>query len=276
MCVIVYKPAGIKIKESTLKKMWDANKDGAGLAYFNEDVSITIEKGFMTLEDLSDALEPLTDKTIALHFRLATHGKVNPHQTHPFAVSTNVVDSKAYFSNKTFKSVIFHNGIIDEFGTKKISDTLHFVSNVLARIPDTATRLKLLGITDSKYILMENGYFYNIGKFEKFEGLEVSNTYFDVIYPTGGRRFVYEYSVSDTDYNDEKSLQNLYREINEGKVKDVISEEEKEYYGCESLLGNSYVPSNHDKEADQLESDFDDMVDSQFSEFGHYWNKKPL
>jgi hypothetical protein len=43
MCIIAIQPMGVKIKESTLKNCWDANKDGAGIMYV-ENGKIIVNK----------------------------------------------------------------------------------------------------------------------------------------------------------------------------------------------------------------------------------------
>ena len=37
MCVAVLKPKDIKISDETLQKCWNANKDGGGFMYANND-----------------------------------------------------------------------------------------------------------------------------------------------------------------------------------------------------------------------------------------------
>ena len=77
MCVILIKRPGVSMPPwNVLERCFRANPDGAGLAYSANGV-VTYHKGLMTLDAVSDALDALpdvTEKTLILHFRWATHG----------------------------------------------------------------------------------------------------------------------------------------------------------------------------------------------------------
>ena len=90
MCIIVYKPQGIKLFESTIKNCFVNNPDGAGFSYV-ENERVTIEKGFFTVDDFMAAYTPHETKQAVLHFRIKTHGDISPENCHPFQVTTNLV-----------------------------------------------------------------------------------------------------------------------------------------------------------------------------------------
>jgi len=138
MCIIVYSPAGVTPPEmSTIRECFYANSDGAGFAISNKE-DVYYSKGFMTLATFEEAYNDLakendlTKRAFALHFRIATHGKVTAANCHPFPLNA---------PNKTegiVDEVFFHNGMFNtiEPSTRNVSDTKHFADTVLSPIAD--------------------------------------------------------------------------------------------------------------------------------------------
>ena len=120
MCIAVWKPQGIELTEETLQNCWNRNPDGAGFMYA-EDGKLNIVKGLMTYNEFEAAYAPHSDKNCVLHFRIATHGGVNPENTHPFIVNDDLA--------------MVHNGIISNVPTpdKTKSDTWHFTEMYLKK-----------------------------------------------------------------------------------------------------------------------------------------------
>jgi predicted glutamine amidotransferase len=119
MCIAIYKTENNKLTEETLKNCWDANPDGAGFMYVDNN-KVKIVKGLMTYTSFREAYDPIALKQAVLHFRIATHGNVDELNTHPFAISD--------------KLGLVHNGIINNIkcdidSTK--SDTWHFVEKIM-------------------------------------------------------------------------------------------------------------------------------------------------
>src|SRR5574343_1845432 len=173
MCVIVHKPAGVNLTSDTLYQMWVENPDGAGIAYYNDENKLTVEKGFMKLKRLKRALRELGDRDIVLHFRWATHGKVTPDMCHPFVIDTDL--TRARGTDATERQVLFHNGIIDGYGNKVISDTIDFVTRTLSHIPLTETRVDVLSLMKGRYCLLTEEMIWRVGDWEEYKGLFVSN-----------------------------------------------------------------------------------------------------
>ena len=171
MCVIIVKPKNVEIKYPDLWAAWSYNPDGAGLAYYDRG-KIIVQKGFMEIDDFWNVLKKLKNKKVVLHLRYATHGKVNKHQTHPFAIVDSVNGAK---SATDIQAALFHNGIVSNFGNDQISDTIDFTVKVLAEISKLSTRLKVLRLVGSKWALLQNGKVHLVGKFEKYRGLKCSN-----------------------------------------------------------------------------------------------------
>lgn len=124
MCIAIVKPKGIDISEETLKNCHDRNKDGCGLAYIKDNkiyVYKTLDfdkfmKVYNEVKDLSNML---------IHFRIATHGKVEENNCHPFRLN--------------HRMVLIHNGIISGYGDSKTkdggkTDTQDFIDKVIGNI----------------------------------------------------------------------------------------------------------------------------------------------
>lgn len=140
MCIAIWKPKELKINEDTLVNCWNANPNGAGFMYA-EDNKLHIIKGLMTYEAFHEAYEPHKAKACVLHFRIATHGLTNEENTHPFLVS------------KTLGMV--HNGIINKVPcniNKDMSDSWHFIEKILKPLKGISS----LWLLDSFKIIIED------------------------------------------------------------------------------------------------------------------------
>lgn len=128
MCIAIYQSPGCRLPKEQLVQSWKSNPDGAGIAYFNENGDIIIEKD-MELDGILYKYERAVDRyaqnsPFAVHFRIATHGTVNIDNCHPFRVSED--------------TTLIHNGIIPVvFDDKKDprSDTRVFADEYLPKLP---------------------------------------------------------------------------------------------------------------------------------------------
>lgn len=177
MCVIAIKKHKVKLKFSTIQDMWFTNPDGAGIARISKD-NTCILKGYMDLETLWTDLNQMQDEMLILHFRLATHGLKSQEMTHPFIISPDLQEATSIYTT-TNKPVLVHNGIISHYGNNEISDTAHFITEVLAHTKSYEEAHRLLKLTGCKFAYAHNGKVKLIGHFEHFKGLYVSNLYFD-------------------------------------------------------------------------------------------------
>ena len=190
MCIIVIKPAGVKMPAmNVLENCWYNNNDGAGLMYAAGG-SVYIKKGFMTLATFKDALNQL-EKTIdivntplVLHFRITTHGETSPGNTHPFPVTEKLPLLKM----TKFKAPlgVAHNGIIDIKPSKKdISDTMEYVINQLAPLYQlkkdfyqrSAGKKLIYNFIKSKMVFLDGkGRIETVGDFITDNGILYSNS----------------------------------------------------------------------------------------------------
>lgn len=185
MCIAIVKPKGVKCPtKATLKRCFDANSDGAGLAIAREGETI-LYKGLMDFEEFWQAYREVVKKELAalLHFRIATHGARDATATHPFPLSPDEDKLKA----KCFKSrlpVAIHNGVLSGYGSRLktgLSDTQEFIKKRLASVRDV---LSCEGVRElvkdatgsSKWgLLLPDGTTYTLGFFNSEEGVEYSN-----------------------------------------------------------------------------------------------------
>jgi len=123
MCLAIASK-GKKVTEEEIRNAFAHNHDGAGFAYV-KDHEIVIEKGFFTANELIEAYNQIPDSLPhLLHFRLATAGKEDATNCHPFRVSANIA--------------FIHNGVMSDMRTcSDYSDTFYlnedFLKPILAR-----------------------------------------------------------------------------------------------------------------------------------------------
>lgn len=104
MCVIVYKPAGVKLSFPELHKMWDRNPHGMGFVGRTKVGEKWVsKKGVMERDEAIEILGDYIGKEsdLLFHFRILSRGKLSPEMTHPFE-----------WSNTKEKRLIFHNGTV--------------------------------------------------------------------------------------------------------------------------------------------------------------------
>ena len=184
MCIIIAKPAGIALPpEETLKHCAEKNKDGIGIAYtFNGMVKI--KKDFNDLEAFKSFLNKnITDRDACLiHFRIATTGKVNVSNCHPFPLTSR--RKRLTAPESTTDIAVAHNGTFDDLkGHKKYSDTLLFIRNILSdsiirnNLHSTAIQELINGYIDNSKLAIMNrmGDILRFGTFYPHEGLFYSN-----------------------------------------------------------------------------------------------------
>jgi len=177
MCLIIYKPAGIAWDFQAIINGFNNNPDGAGLMFPWHD-RVQIERGFWKLEGLLGYLDSndLTAKNAILHFRWATHGKINITNCHPFPVRRQISEKRHIKTNLA----VAHNGIIPGAVKSNISDTLQFVTGALIELQQHIARPWfpefLANATNSKFAFMQADRVTLAGDFVENNGISYSNT----------------------------------------------------------------------------------------------------
>ena len=186
MCVIAYKPTGVKLpSKKQFRTMFSNNPDGCGFMYA-ENGRVYIHKGFMEYSDFRRAIKPFigrNDLPMVFHFRIATHGGINQSMCQPFPLTNKVKALKAL--TKQCDVGVAHNGIIPmTYDARDISDTALFIQKYMTRILANGIDNIALDIIetciDSKMCILENnGRAHIIGRGWTTEnGIHFSNDSF--------------------------------------------------------------------------------------------------
>jgi glutamine amidotransferase len=118
MCLAIYKPANVEVPQKHLRNGFENHPDGAGLAWANNGV-LHLRKGIFNIDEVIKQYEAVKQYHCLIHFRKATHGKVDATNCHPFLFNDN-------------KLALVHNGILPiKCSIDGLSDTGHFVKLVL-------------------------------------------------------------------------------------------------------------------------------------------------
>lgn len=234
MCIIAVIPKMINIKESVLENCFDANPDGAGIMYQREG-KVMIDKGFMTWRSFIKAWNKIpNDVDRVIHFRIATSGKVEGGNCHPFPVSR---DFNAMRKTKQYaRMAVAHNGILSEYAPKEgmkcnYSDTMNFIKLVIDPLRSVINKPEIQEFigkaTSNKFAIMTPTDTYIIGDFNESEGCFFSN------YSYIKRTYLFD---SNIDYGYKYSYllsfptPNMKKEEQEELVN--LLEEELEYDNC--------------------------------------------
>lgn len=188
MCIIAIKKAGVPmIEDNIIKTMFTNNPDGAGYMY-NLRGQVHIRKGFMSANSLLESLKKLEGEvelkniSLVIHCRIATSGKVNPGNTHPFPVSSDVKELQAL--EVACGVGVAHNGTIELQVSKGMSDTMLYIKNELIHlynyVPKFCKSEELLKMIEnrinSKMVFLDGeGNIYTIGKFIAENNMLYSN-----------------------------------------------------------------------------------------------------
>ncbi len=137
MCMIVYKPEGVPLPSfESLQECESCNPHGIGYMYIH-DGSVVINKGIKNVARLwrkikyDDNMVGLKDRKLAIHFRMATHGKINTANCHPFPISN--IDSELSARYIKCDKGLVHNGVINIRNKQPDkSDTYIFTKEYLA------------------------------------------------------------------------------------------------------------------------------------------------
>lgn len=185
MCIIAYIPAGTQISEEMMKLNFVNNPDGAGMMWKEgKGQEIMIKKGYKTVEDLMNDYYCIPETfERAVHFRIATSGKISSATCHPFPVRKNVEEMRKN-EDKTGMALM-HNGIIS-FCTPKggmsatFSDTMVFASKFLfpfrGMMNNKALQELIEHADNSRFLIFskENEPIL-LGKWEEKDGIMYSN-----------------------------------------------------------------------------------------------------
>lgn len=111
MCLAIMKPIGKTIPPEHLREAAKTNNDGYGCCWAEAGKVVAFRT--MSPKKLLVEVAKHTDKTLLVHLRKASHGRVNVQNCHPFLMLEGEYG-------------LIHNGILSGLGSKDISDTWMF------------------------------------------------------------------------------------------------------------------------------------------------------
>jgi hypothetical protein len=125
MCIAILNTPENRLPFETIEASLYSNPDGFGIIATNGSKLISQKSMSMNPDKIYGIYlkhrEDLPESNIVLHFRIATAGKVNVENCHPFHVNENLA--------------FVHNGIIGQ-GSRKYSDTYLF-NETLKKLPSS-------------------------------------------------------------------------------------------------------------------------------------------
>jgi glutamate synthase domain-containing protein 1 len=171
MCVIIVNK-NKTISEELLTLASGCNPHGAGMMW-HADNRLHIFKNVINEKVIERYynLRKEFDGTIVLHFRVATHGRIDFDNTHPIRINKN--------------TAIVHNGIIAGYGNSRFSDTYMFAKEIdVTQLGNQSYLLYLQRlIGSSRVVITHNGNLIILNRhlFREYKGDLYSNLYF--LYP---------------------------------------------------------------------------------------------
>jgi hypothetical protein len=135
MCVIVYKPMSEKpISKEWLQNAVENNPDGWGVLARDADGTIVVHQGFDDKRFLELGNQYGEGFDVVVHARIATSGRVDMHNLHPFPIYEKVLEKTDLRELGEPVAWLFHNGMVKvPEWNKDRSDTWH-----LARIMEAS------------------------------------------------------------------------------------------------------------------------------------------
>lgn len=187
MCLIAVKHQGIGLPDKKkLENGYKNNPNGVGIAILPKGKNqIYIKKDFKDFDTFYTwANNNIGIEDIAvIHFRLATSGKVDIGNRHPFPITRNRLLLRK--TNLLCNYAVAHNGILSDYSIKdkKYSDTQKFILDILAGVKyklDNEAVLKLIRgyIGSDKLAIIDarQRKLILIGEYINDEGISWSNS----------------------------------------------------------------------------------------------------
>lgn len=183
MCVIMIRK-GTKAKNCDIKRMWERNGDGAGIAW-NDGKKTHYIKGIMTVERLIGILsnKDITKGDYVVHFRMASIGSKGQALTHPFPIDCDGLNPITYHGEKV---LLIHNGHDGKILEKMVEAHLHNMMELpKGEFSDTrATAVmsahcghELCEHISGKFVVVTPSEIITYGAFEEKDGARYSNLY---------------------------------------------------------------------------------------------------
>ena len=173
MCVIIIKEKGVKLpSKKFLQSTFNANSHGAGYATDKGKFFKTLSFDVFYQHFRNNVKK---EDACIIHFRLATHGSINPNNCHPFKGKVEGIGD-VFFA---------HNGILDIHSQDNKTDSELCFRNILIPVMTMFGYGKSLDIAiegvigSSKFCMVDgSGVVHRWGDWTNHNGLWLSNTRF--------------------------------------------------------------------------------------------------
>jgi len=125
MCLIIHKPANAKFDTELLEIAQENNPNGVGFMFATSQKTVFAVKGLWTKERVKEFWTKYQHKELVVHFRLATKGRKDQENCHPFQVLNYAEHGRDLW--------MVHNGTFKNYPDKERnkSDTYNFVHYAL-------------------------------------------------------------------------------------------------------------------------------------------------
>lgn len=224
MCVISVFEAAKKPTLKTLREMFDANPDGAGIAYQTPDrKAVRIIKGLFTFDAVKKAIAaiPTDAGAVVFHSRIATSGGITAGKCHPYVIgAATLAETEA--TETECRAAFAHNGIIPlklrEGANDSETFVLDYINPIFSADADgvaagkyNAIFSRLLGASGGRAVIMTGHSLFLLssewgGKWTSDGGATVSNTNYKPAPKYSADRWsgygYGKYSASGYDYED--------------------------------------------------------------------------
>lgn len=165
MCLIIYKPAGVKFNLEHIENALLFNGDGMGLS-MRDDSGLKVYRG-IDLDTLIENESILTSKEVVLHLRYGTSGKMTTRQVHPFLVGKKTTSRD--YEVKGNDKILFHNGVM--FSPKNdYSDTQIFARGLFDIEKGINKHL-----ASNRFLVQSEKENFFYGQWHEVEGMKYSN-----------------------------------------------------------------------------------------------------
>lgn len=173
MCVIMLAQK-VRPTEEMIQKAWDANDDGAGIAWRQLDSKgnpeVHFEKGLMEIDRVKELCAKLPLPYV-VHFRVASVGGVKPTLTHPFPISK---DASLLLAGRTKGGVLFHNGHWADWNSKALEAAIHSNNQIpIGDWSDTramAWMISIYGPGFMEFLPTQRGVYFTPKRLDLFVG----------------------------------------------------------------------------------------------------------
>lgn len=120
MCLIIHQPRGVTLSRAVLNSAAERNPHGFGIMWADRGL-LHVRRTLSAVDAIALYREHGAGRECVLHWRMATHGRLDLDNSHPFELGRGVA--------------VMHNGILDcRTPVAGMSDTWHWARHILAPI----------------------------------------------------------------------------------------------------------------------------------------------